>query len=149
MHINQANSEIQSRNEGDNDSQQSKIYFMAYELLKEPHYKEVFLYEYEKFWKFRALVTFDSMSVDLVNSPELREQFKILKKFNELKSKLKLVFNLPSIAELINFLKKTLFKSIFKYTAQNKTIGQFFSEITLPKGTFFCLVFILLCPFIN
>jgi hypothetical protein len=140
-YINEANNEIQSRNQGDNDSQQSKIYFMAYELLKEPNYKDVYLYEHEKFWKFRALVTFDSMSVDLINTPDLREQFKILKKFNELKSKLKLVFNLPRIVELVNFLKKTLFKSIFKYTAQNKSIGQFFSEINLPKGIFiFCIL---------
>ena len=138
--INEANTEIQARNQGDNDSQQSKIYFMAYELLKEPAYKEVYLYEHEKFWKFRALVTFDSMSVDLINTPDLREQYKILKKFNELKSKLKLVFNLPQIIELVNFLKKTLFKSIFKYTAQNKSIGQLFSEITLPKGIFYFLL---------
>lgn len=128
-HINKANNQIQTLNQDGQESQQSKIYFMAYELLKEPPFKMTYLYESEKFWKFRATVTFDSMAIDLINTTHLREQFKIIKKFYELKSKLKLVFNLPDIIKLVNFLNKKLYKSIFKYTAQNKTIGQFISEL--------------------
>jgi len=135
--INKANNDIQSLNQiNGNGTQQSKIYFMAYELLKEPDFKTTFIYENETFWKFRAMITFDLMANDLKNDSDLSEQFKILKKFNELKTKLKLVaFNLPSIMKMINFLRKNLFKSYFKYTAQNKTIGQYLDEIrsSLPK----------------
>ena len=67
------------------DENQSKIYFMAYELLNKNAEKDPFIYEKEQFWKFRPSITFDMMRIEFTNSGFIN-QFPILKKFSDLVS---------------------------------------------------------------
>ena len=53
---------------------------MAYELLNEDPTKIGFLYENEEFWKYRPIVTFELMTIEL-NLTTNPEHFKLLKKF--------------------------------------------------------------------
>ncbi len=56
---------------------------MSYELLLKNDEKRYHLYENDKFWKFRPIITFDLMSLELLNTTK-NEQFKTLKKFCEM-----------------------------------------------------------------
>jgi hypothetical protein len=129
-HIINANNLLQNINQQSQHHvhhQNSKLFFMAYELLSEP--KNDYLYGDDAIWKYREIVTFNSMSIDLKNNLKLKDQFKILKKFHELQSKLNLVqFNLPPIMLLVNFLRK---KSCSQHIAQNKTIGEYLNTYRL------------------
>ncbi len=117
----------------DKNDNQTKIYFMAYELLQADPEKAQLLYENEHFWKFRPIVTFDLMSIELVKetSPFM---FSLLKKFTTMLYNLKLLENFPQIIKLVRFLNQTLNKSIFKSEAKNKSIKDFIDSNTLPKG---------------
>jgi hypothetical protein len=53
---------------------------MAYELLNEDPAKKDYLYENEEFWKYRPIVTFELMTIEL-NLTTNPEHFKLLKKF--------------------------------------------------------------------
>lgn len=124
-----ANNAIKRHLEKD-DSNQSKMYFMAYELIKKK--KSEILYENEQFWKFRPLVSFSFMAQELriMTKPE---QFKVLKRFAQLIDSLELVFQLPSIMEFLNMLKQTLNKRFFRHKAQACTIGELFEMKKMPE----------------
>ena len=108
------------------DSKQSKIYFMAYELVTEKN-SEV-LYEMDKFWRFRPLISFGFMAQELKTTTK-PEHFKVLKQFAQLVDHLELTFHLPDIMRLLNLFKSQLNKRVSKYKAQNMSVGQFFEEI--------------------
>lgn len=107
------------------DSNQSRIYFMAYELTTDPNSE--FLYEMEKFWRFRPLISFNFMAQELKNTTK-PEHFKILKQFAHLIDHLELTFHLPSIMHLLNLLKSQLNKRVSKYKSQNMSVRQFFES---------------------
>lgn len=109
---------------GKDDSNQSKIYFMAYEILKKKNTES--MYENEELWKFRPLISFSFMSQELFNHTK-QEHYKILKKFAELIGFLEVTFNLPSIIRFVNMLKKNLNKNILKYKACVTTVREFLS----------------------
>jgi hypothetical protein len=74
-----SSNEIIKINSDQKDEAQSKVYFMAYELIDEEKERQYNIYQNEKFWKYRPLVTFEKMHVELENNEGY--QFKILRKF--------------------------------------------------------------------
>jgi hypothetical protein len=128
--IAQANGLIKRFLERD-DSKQSKVYFMAYELIDET--KSQVLYENERLWKFRPLVSFGFM-VQEMNMQTTLEHHKVLKQFGRLAGSLELVFELPRIVGLVNMLRRLLGISIFKYKAQASSIGELIGGVELPAG---------------
>ena len=129
--INDANRLIRELNSRE-DENQSKIYFMAYELLNEDPLKKGFFYESEEFWRYRPIVTFDLMSVEL-NLTTNKEKFKVLKEFSKSIYKLQLLENYPDIIRLVKMLQTLLNKTIFKNSARNKSINDFINTNNLPK----------------
>jgi hypothetical protein len=131
QNINDANHEIRKLNTKE-DENQSKIYFMAYELLNEDPAKKDFLYENEQFWRYRPIVTFDLMSIE-INLFTNKEQFKVLKEFSKSILKLHLLENYSEIIRLVKMLQNLLNKAIFKHSARNKSIKDFMQTSHLPK----------------
>ncbi len=128
--IAQANGLIKRYLERD-ESKQSKVYFMAYELMDES--KSQVLYENERLWKFKPLVSFSFM-VQEMNIQTKPEHYKVLKQFGRLTDSLELVFELPTIVGMVNMLRKLLGRKIFKYKAQSYSIGELIQNVELPGG---------------
>lgn len=127
-----SNQTIKEKNSNKDEENQAKIYFMAYELLNANPAKALQLYENEKFWKFRPLITFDLMSVELSKSTRPFE-YMFLKKFNSMLYNLQLLSNLSDILGLVLVLTDMLNKSIFKSEAKKKTIRQFVESNQLTR----------------
>ena len=127
--INESNKIIREKNS--NESTQSKVYFMAYELLNEDQNTKYLLYENEEFWRYRPIVTFDLMRIELGLTTS-KEQFKVLKQFSQSFYKLQLLENYPDIIKLVKVLHSLFNKAIFKQNAQNKTIKEFITQ-NMPK----------------
>ena len=70
-------------NEDSDDKENSKVYFMAYELLKQEDSKKAYMYANEDFWLYRPTITFDLMKLELKNTTK-SDEFRVLKKFSEL-----------------------------------------------------------------
>ena len=122
-----ANACIKKYSEKD-ESNKSRIYFMAYELMaeKESH----FIYENEKFWKFRPLISFDFMAHELVNTTK-QEHYKVLKKFHQMTDRLELTFYLPEIVKFVHMLGSFFGKKLFKFKAQSMPLSAFMAELSL------------------
>lgn len=98
---------------------------MAYELTTDPNSE--YLYEMEKFWRFRPLISFNFMAQELKNTTK-SDHFKILKQFAHLIDHLELTFHLPAIMRLLNLFKSKLNKRVSKYKSQNMSVRQFFES---------------------
>ena len=114
----------------------AELYFMAYELISETETNpnRNCPYENENFWKFRPVISFDSMAIELNKDTGQTKSFGVLKKFIEMKDKLEVVFYLPDIIKLVNILQKYLSKAIFKEYARNHTLRQCLNSSYLPRG---------------
>ncbi len=131
--ISEANQKIKELNTNKDDENQTKIYFMAYELLNPEPSKAMLLYENVKFWKFRPIVTFDLMSIELKKETKSYE-FALLKKFTDLLYQLQMLPNLVEIIKLVKLLWTMFNKSIFKSEAKKKSLNNILSDIELPRG---------------
>ena len=131
FYLNESNQLIQQQNLQE-EKNQSKIYFMAYELLNEDPTKKNHFYEHEEFWRYRPIVTFGLMTTEL-NLTTNKEKHKVLKQFSKSIYLLQMLDNYSDIIKLINMLHLTLNKAIFKYNAQHKSIRDFISTNNLPK----------------
>jgi hypothetical protein len=131
--FNESNLIIQNKNSKENENQ-SKIYFMAYELLAEDRERSYCLYQNEIFWKYRPIVTFDSMKIELLNENNVPKQhYKILKQFSEKIEQLQLISSLPDLIKLVKMLQKLFNKSIYRQNAQVKSINEIIESVQLPR----------------
>ena len=129
-----ANQIIKDQNTSKEGENQTKIYFLAYELLNPDKNKENLLYESEKFWKFRPIVTFDSMAIELIKETKTYE-FTLLKTFSSMLYQLQLLPNLSEIIKLVKFLVRLFNKAIFKTDAKKKAIKDLIDTAELSRGT--------------
>jgi hypothetical protein len=137
--LTEANQAIKELNTNKDDENQTKIYFMAYELLNPDPAKAMQLYENVKFWKFRPIVTFDLMSIELKKETKSYE-FSLLKKFTDSLYQLQMLPNLVEIIKLVKFLSSVLNKNLYKSEAKKKSLNNILSDIELPRGMI-CVIF--------
>jgi hypothetical protein len=131
--ISEANQAIKNLNKYRDDENQTRIYFMAYELLTQDSNKVGLLYENPKFWKFRPVVTFDLMAIELGKESK-ESDFKLLKRFTDLLYQLQFLPKLAEIVGLIKLLTSALDKAIFKSEAKKESINSVVNSMELPKG---------------
>lgn len=124
------------------EENQSKIYFMAYELLNPDESKSFLLYENEQFWKYRPNVSFDLMAVEFSKLNVNKLKHGTLSKFLEINHQLQLMINLSPIVCLVKLFISVLNKSIFKNKARNMSIGEFVDSDDLPRGFFTFVIFL-------
>lgn len=79
----QANYQIKKSSLGQ-EKTKSKFYMMAWELIDMDPKKDQYLYENEKFWKFRPSITFDTLRNALKSAEQ--SQYLTLRNFTELVS---------------------------------------------------------------
>jgi exopolysaccharide biosynthesis predicted pyruvyltransferase EpsI len=125
-----ANNLIQLDSEQSKDENQSQVYFMAYELIKPDADRAKYMYENEQFWKYRPVVTFELMKIELSKLTEQEQnRFKILRKFSAMFFQLELLANLAPMTKLVNVLMARLNKTIFKQTARDTAVGKFIDSL--------------------
>lgn len=121
--------------EDNNENNQSQVYFMAYELIKQDPNKKHYLYENELFWKYRPVVSFELMRIELNKSSDACVQNKILKKFADTHFSLQLLSNLSDMVRLVKLLMNSLNKCIFKMNARQTSIEEFVESFDqFPTG---------------
>lgn len=118
MVIAKANEEL-AKEKNDEGDQSQKVYFMAYERIKDK--EKQFMYENSEFWKYAPHVSFRMMGIELLNTTQI-EEYAILKKLIAMKDKLALVRHLPSMVKFINLLQETYSKRLFKHYANKSSI---------------------------
>lgn len=135
MSLIQANEMIRAENAKKSEQEsQSQVYFMAYELVNMDASKMHFLYEDEAFWKYRPMISFELMLVELNKSKEDQETFRILKKFADNFYRLQLLVNLAPIVKLVKSLIEKLSKNIGKSIANENTIQSLIKKGGMSKA---------------
>lgn len=114
---------------------QSQVYFMAYELTNMSPTKLHHIYEQEGFWHYRPPVSFELMSIEFSKSTEHKIKHPLLKKFTDMFYQLQLLGNIVQIVRFVKVLIAQFSKSVFKPTAQEQSIREFFTR--LPKDMSF------------
>jgi hypothetical protein len=116
------------------DDNSKKLYFMAYEISKEDENKREFTYENSLFWKYQPEVDFDMLKVQLQMGTQA-DDHRVLKRFLDMQSHLRLVKHLPEIIKFLNTIINNFYKSFYKHYASEKSIGDLlFSKNILAKS---------------
>lgn len=112
---------------------QSQVYFMAYELVNIDPAKMHYLYEDESFWKYRPMISFELMVVELNKSKEDQATYRILKKFADNFYRLQFLANLAPMIQLVKSLITQLSKTVRKSFSQKHTIKEFVEKYLAGK----------------
>ncbi len=112
------------------EDQNNKVYFMAYERIE--NNKEQ-IYENDRFWRYIPNVNFNTLKIELNKSGQ-QEDHVILRKLVDLSDGLYLEANLQMMVKLINFLKETFHKSLFKHYAYKHSVRDVVSSKLLEKS---------------
>ncbi len=138
-YINQATKALQDGNTSqDPNRADTKLYFMAYELLTVSKDKQLIVYENHDFWKYKPVVSLELLKMELQTTTE-KDQFTVLKTFIEMQNVLVLLPVLMDVMKFVNYMlgshSKWMFKHIIMQTSLRKAFQQklFSAEWTEEK----------------